>query len=50
MKYVFDPLNTRGSEGVLERLYIYIYIYMVGFFGVEKISMEDESDNWKLRI
>ena len=42
----FDPLNTRGSEGVLERL----YIYMVGFFGVEKISMEDESDNWKLKI
>ncbi len=25
-KCVCDPLNTRGSEGVLERL----YIYMVG--------------------
>ena len=22
-KVCFDPLNTRGSEGVLERLYIY---------------------------
>ena len=28
-KCVFDPLNTRGSEGVLEG-----YTYKVGFFGV----------------